>query len=229
VVLEDGSRQQLPPEQVQVKPIEEVEDAFSIAFVTDYSASMRDEDLEQISTFYLDLIAALPPVYEAEHVAFSETLTLVTDWSSDPGTLEAALAPQESIEREGTALYDGMGEGVDGLSLREGRVRIAVVATDGQENSSITWTRRAIVDRVEEEELIVVMVGSLFSDLEEMRVLAGDRGVFFYAAAYSELRAEVGAWIESLSDSVELRFIDLPAGASAVVFTGEGDSHEISL
>lgn len=204
-------------------------DVLSVSFVTDYSGSMRDEDLELIADLHADLVNGLPEVYEAEVVLFSTEVDRKVAFTEDQDKLLGALALDTSYERDSTALYDGMGKGVDGLSSRTRPARLMIVATDGAENDSIEWRRSELVEAMKDEDIYVVMIGSLFSDLEELQALTRGRGVYFYAADYLWIQSEVETWIESISTSTALRIEGLPSDTTGVRIEVAGKSATVTF
>jgi hypothetical protein len=186
---------------------------FSLSLITDYSDSMLDEDLVLISELYSELVTDLPAVYEAEVLAFSSRVTLQQEFSEDTDALLTALGPDLGVARQWTALYDAMGQGVTDLGSRERSIRIMVVATDGVDNSSSYWWPEEVIEAIEEEEVLVVMIGALFADVDQLERMAGDRGIYFYGTEYEGVAEDVQAWIESLASSVQVELEGVPAEA----------------
>ena len=204
-------------------------EVLSVSLVTDYSSSMRDSDIDMMSELYTDLVTDLPVVYEAEVVVFSTEVVQQQTFTEDAELLQAAVAPSSEIERDLTALYDGMGTSLDHLGERTRPARLLVVATDGAENASETWTQSAVIEAIEEENVMVVMIGSLFSDLDEFKALTGDRGIYFYAVDYQDIRGDLDTWVESISESVAVELDGLPADAASVRVELDGIKSSVEL
>ncbi len=204
-------------------------DVISMSLVTDYSTSMRDRDLIMMSDLYHDLVTKLPVVYEAEVSVFSSRVTFKQSFTEDEDLLRVAVSPDPLIERDQTSLYDSMGSSTDHLGSRDRPVRVLVVATDGGENSSSSWSRGALLEALEDEGVVVVMIGSLFSDVEEFKALTGDRGIYFYAADYEYILGELDTWVESLSESVAVDLEGLPEGATSVRVEVDGIEVTVDL
>lgn len=188
----------------------------SVGFVNDYSGSMSDADLELTAEIETDLVEVFPASFEAEITLFSTEVETRLPFSEDEAKMLAALEYDESFLREATALYDGMGSGAESLAERKRALRLLVVATDGQENSSQTFDKPAIVDLVEDNQLCVLVLGSLFADPKELRDLAGPCGVFFYTPSYGDLKSAVSSYVESMSQLSEITISSEARGEGAL-------------
>ncbi len=172
-------------------------DVLSLSVVNDYSASMRDADLNDVAEIEHDLLSYLPPIYEAEVTQFSELVTLRQPFTSDQAALLAAVATDANFERTSTALYDGMGTALTSLNTRPRPVRVLVVSTDGKENASTMFMEPALLAAIEQGDVFVIMLGALFADVDTLRRLAGDHGIYFYARGYGRLKSAVRELLES--------------------------------
>jgi hypothetical protein len=195
-------------------------DQISVGIVNDYSGSMQAADLTTISGIETDLFTYLPPVYEAEVTLFSTEVMVKQPFTSDKTAILAAVGRDETFMRDATALYDGMGTGLDSLVQRQRPVRLLIVATDGLENASTTYTKDRIIQTVNGNGVAVLMLGALFADVSEMRQLMGNRGFFFYTRLYDDMRAALEQYLKSLENMVELR---IPADQAA------GDSIRVEV
>ena len=180
------------------------EDLMSISIVTDYSGSMRDADIDNAALIYTDLFTALPSIYEAEAIVFSDEVTLQQTFTEDQTTILSAVARDDSIERSSTALYDGMGTALGYLTERTRPIKLLVTATDGLENASATYSKSQITSTISDNGVIVVMIGSLFSDVDELSDLAGSNGIYFFAQTYTEARTAMTTFISSLENIVRI-------------------------
>jgi hypothetical protein len=184
------------------------EDALSLEFVNDYSASMSLSDLRVVERIQHDLVAALPPIYEGEVTLFSNEVRVKQAFTSDRVTLLAAVERDEHFERKLTALYDGMGNGLDSLAARSRPARVLLVATDGLENASVAYKKSDIVKGIADGGVFVVMLGALFANESELASLAGPRGVYFYTPLYAQLGDRLSAWTSALAHGSA---VDIPA------------------
>ena len=197
-------------------------DLLSVGFVNDYSGSMSDPDLEVTAEIESDLISVLPNIFEGEVTMFSTVVEKRLAFSEDRMKVLAAVAYDSDFTRELTALYDGMGTGLTSLIERERPMRLLVVATDGQENESKTYVKSQLVELLEENNVCVLMLGSLFSDPSELKDLTGTCGVYFYTRGYGELKSTVEAYVESLAALTEVRIpAESWAGAKVELSWGE--------
>jgi hypothetical protein len=186
-------------------------DLLSLSVVNDYSASMRDADLDVVSEIETDLFGLMPPIYEAEVYQFSDMVHTKQAFSEDKAALLASVAIDGSYERGSTALLDGMGTALTTLGARDRPLRVLLVSTDGAENASTMFTQDQLLTTINGEKVVVIMLGALFADVNTLRTLSGDRGIFFYTRGYGRLKAAVQGLIDSLAHIAALH---LPASAA---------------
>jgi len=187
------------------------EGALSLEFVNDYSASMNLADLRVVERIQHDLVAALPPIYEGEVTLFSDEVRVKQAFTTDRNALLAGVQRDEHFERKLTALYDGMGNGLDSLTARSRPARVLMVATDGFENASVAYKKSDIVKGIADDGIFVIMLGALFAKESELASLAGPRGVYFYTPLYADLDDRLNAWMGALAHGAAL---DIPAGTA---------------
>jgi hypothetical protein len=220
-VVVDGETTTLDPEAYTIRRVE-AGDVIALSLINDYSGSMLDQDLDAVEQIHTDMFTYLPPVHETEVIQFSDEVDIRQSHTTDAEALLAAVARDDDYIRGSTALYDGMGIGLDRLVERDRPVKILMVSTDGAENSSSRYTKPELLQTTREHGVIVVMLGALLADVPEMRDLIGDRGALFYTRYYSELRAQMQAYLESLGEIVEVHLDPEYAEASSVVVTVDG-------
>lgn len=202
-------------------------DLLSIGIVNDYSGSMVQGDLQTVASIETDLFSYVPPVYEAEVTQFSSDVVVKQPFTTDQDALLGAVAYDESFDQQLTALYDGMGTGLDSLLTRNRPLRLLIVATDGQENDSQQYTRDEIIALVAAENVPVLMLGALFAEPAELRSLAGSRGVYFYTPYYDDARAQVEQYLTSLSNLVAINIPPDARGDGPVVVEADGAQGEL--
>jgi hypothetical protein len=183
-------------------------DVLSLGIVNDYSGSMSLDDLGVVERIETDLLTLLPPVCEVELTLFSTEVEVTQPFTTSCEAALPAVVRNTSFERDLTALYDGMGTGLESLVSRTRPIRLLVVSTDGLENASQSHSKSEIVDTVAAEGVPVIMLGALFADVSELRSLAGPRGLYFYTPLYADLRERTLQLLESLANMVQ---IDVPA------------------
>jgi hypothetical protein len=203
-------------------------DQIAIGLVNDYSVSMFDADLDAVAAMQKDLFTLLPPAYEAEVTLFSELTLVKQPFTADRDALLAAVARDDDFERATTALYDGMGAGLASLVARPRPVKVLFVSTDGAENASTKHTREGLVREAADEGVVVVMLGALLADVDELRALKGDRGFYFYTPFYGSMRQAVAPLFSALANMVELRLPPERAGAEAVEVDAGGQSTSLA-
>jgi hypothetical protein len=187
----------------------------SISFVNDYSGSMSNADLEVTSEIESDILGVLPDIFEGEVTLFSTEVSKKQAFTEDRQILLDAVAYDATFMRDLTALYDGMGAGLSSLVERERPVRLLVVATDGQENSSTEFAKNQLASTIADENVCVLILGSLFSDPAELADFSRGCGAYFYTPGYRDLKSAVSEYVESLGNMIE---VNIPAASR-----GDGD------
>lgn len=214
----DGSWQVLADGQFTFSLVGEApKDLLSIGVVNDYSGSMSSSDLQTVANIETDLFTYVPPVYEAEVTQFSSEVVVKQSFTSEQSVLLDAVSYDAEFDRQLTALYDGMGAGLDSLLTRTRPLRLLIVSTDGQENDSKQYEKAEIIDKVTREKVPVLMLGALFAQPSELRELAGPRGVYFYTPYYADARAQVEQYLESLSNLVAVNIPEEHRGDGPVM------------
>ena len=197
-------------------------DIISLSVVTDYSGSMMDEDLDTAAEIDTDIISILPEVCGMEVIYFSETVTQKLDFTETRSDALASILRDDSVERSSTALYDGMGAALAHLIASGRPIRFLITSTDGLENASTSYTKASLIDTIKNNRTFFLMLGSLFSDVDELTELAGENGVFFYAPSYAALKDEVVGFVNSLGETTQVA-IDAAyqAADSAAITVGD--------
>jgi hypothetical protein len=226
-----GAEQPLPVAEAEVSvDLQLPDDLLSLGIVNDYSASMRDADLADVSEIETDLVSILPSAHETEVTQFSDMATVVQPFSEDQAALLAAVDIDNEYERGSTALYDGMGVALDSLSKRERPLRVLLVSTDGAENASMTYSEQQLLTTIGQERVCVVMLGALFADVAQLERLSGGAcGVFFYARGYGRLKSAVQGLVESFGHIVAVHLPPSPADAVGAVVEAAGQQTTYSF
>jgi hypothetical protein len=198
------------------------QDLLSLAIVNDYSASMRDGDIADVSEIESDVLSILPAVHETEVTEFSDMATMVQPFSEDQDALLAAVGIDSDYERGSTALYDGMGTALDSLVMRKRPLHVLIVSTDGAENASMKYSEQQVLTTIGAQQVFVVMLGALFADVPTLKRLSGERGVFFYARGYGRLKSAVQGLVQSLGHIVAIHVPPHPADTASVVVEANG-------
>ena len=216
-----------PTSLVTVEPVADGDDVLSLGFATDYSLSISDSELTAISGVFsliLDGLSPpnLPQTYEGIAINFAVSVVLQQEWTEDHAALDAAfeLDPallDDAIFRNGTAFYDAlsfalrrdllledelMGPGL-GLVERCRPGHLMVAFTDGTDNASLETTKADLLPIIDESSAVMIMLGSLNADKDELIELTGDRGGFAFAHDLEGIGDVVSDWASSLSDMVK--------------------------
>lgn len=162
--------------------------ATAIANVLDYSASMSDEEVDE-SVGLFDRLWRSPGTAETrgEVVLFSADVRRRLPFTDDRNAVRTGLQRDPSMARASTSLYDAIGQAVEDLADEEG-ARLAIVATDGAENSSRSFDRDRLVAFARQHRVRVLFWGSLLADHREMADVAERTGgTFLYAPDLASL------------------------------------------
>jgi hypothetical protein len=228
------------PALVSVEPVVAGDDVLSLGFVTDYSTSIVDAELNAISAVYALVLDGLSPpnlplILEGEVINFSDSVVVQQDWSEDVALLQAALQRDDGFVRGNTAFYDALGVALqrelvldnDGLVERCRPAHLLISFTDGSENASVTYTKDTLLPIIDDSRAVLIMLGSLNADKDALIELAGDRGAFAYAYNLAGIQNVVQDWAASLSHMVKFTLdpatgfdtggITIELGAEAVV------------
>jgi hypothetical protein len=173
----------------------------SSACALDYSASMYDGDIDDAIEVF-DALFSIPVGLEADYRIFSDDVLLKTQFTSNNAALLEAIERDDSFPRQSTALFDGMGDGIGAAADRSGLVKLLVVATDGGENASTTFTDEdQLFQLAKQNDVHIVVAGSLLSDLDFMKRAASETdGFYFYSKAFGSLKSLVQDLIDALTE-----------------------------
>ena len=181
-------------------------DDASMAFVLDYSGSMSEESIRVAGRSFLPATQALGGLSSGAVVRFADAATLAVESTSSIGLVAAGLDFDPNFDRGLTALYDGIAAGVAAGSEGGTLCTFVVVNTDGLENASTNVDAAGVAKAIRDAKASAVFVGTFFSDTEEMEELAGEQGVFLYAATQEEVHERVAQWVEALRGGFVIEF-----------------------
>ncbi len=209
------------PNLWSVEPIADGDDVLSIGFATDYSLSIPDPELNAISGVFSDVLdnlslPPLPQVLEGMAINFALDPLLQQDWTEDPALLGAAFQVDadlliDDIFRNGTAFFDALGFSLqrdvgldsDGLVERCRPAHMQIAFTDGVDNASFTYTKETLLPIIDDSKVVMIMLGSLNADVDELTELGGDLGGFAYAINLAGIQDVVQKWADSLGHIVK--------------------------
>ena len=184
--------------------------------VLDASNSMRQGDKFAAATSAVDtFLASAPEDIRIGLVAFAGDLGTVVQPTTDHASVQAALTDIEL--RKGTAVYDGIAEGLD-LVGAEGSRSLLVLSDGGDTSSSTTLD---VVGNDATDGGVVVDVVSLANpkNAETMSELAEDTGGQVIPAEQDALSAVFSAQADALARQLLVTF-DRPEDASSEVNLG---------
>lgn len=184
--------------------------------VLDASNSMRQGDKFTAATSAVDtFLASAPDDIRIGLVAFAGDIGTVVQPTTDHASVQTALTDIEL--RKGTAVYDGIAEGLDMVGA-EGSRSLLVLSDGGDTSSSTTLD---VVGNDATDGGVVVDVVSLANpkNAETMSALAEDTGGQVIPAAQDALSAVFSAQADALAEQLLVTF-DRPEDASSEVNLG---------
>ena len=184
--------------------------------VLDASNSMRQGDKFTAATSAVDtFLASAPDDIRIGLVAFAGDIGTVVQPTTDHASVQAALTDIEL--RKGTAVYDGIAEGLD-LVGAEGSRSLLVLSDGGDTSSSTTLD---VVGNDATDGGVVVDVVSLANpkNAETMSALAEDTGGQVIPAEQDALSSVFSAQADALAKQLLVTF-DRPEDASSEVNLG---------
>ena len=90
------------PGLVSVEPVADGDEVLSLGFITDYSFSISDPELEAISdvfSYILDSLSppSLPQIFEGIAINFGSTVVVQQDWTGDANLLHNAFLLRQCL------------------------------------------------------------------------------------------------------------------------------------
>jgi hypothetical protein len=150
-----------------------------IPVIVDDSGSMSDCDVNFLIDGLSHLFGTLPPIYEARLLKFTEETVVAQDWTDDGDALAYAME-YTCTDRGSTALWDAVIDGIDAIPEDSTDLQVAVVFTDGLDNSS-EHSQSEAVTAGRSRSIPVVTVGMGLADIFALMNLAREtRGAFVY-------------------------------------------------
>jgi hypothetical protein len=211
-----GIEQKIPASGYTItKVMDNPTDLLSMALVGDYSGSMGDSDIALVSELFTDFTQYLTPISNFEVIYFSDDVTVQQTLTTDASLLQAALQKNTNIPRMTTALYDAMSKGAEDLAASTRLGHVLIVGTDGMENASLSHTKDTLKAALAaDKKLLVVIMGTFLSDIDEMRDLAGESGIFVYAEDVKKGKEAILAFSKAVRESVMIELSELYKGAT---------------
>ena len=211
--------------ELSIQPVTVGDKILSLSLITDYSGSIEDSALNDIGNVFRTILLNLPMVYEAQIINFSDTYHLEIDWTeaaTNYDDIVAATYRDDTIYRNGTALYDTIGFALlndpaivgtpttqgDGLIERCRPAHMMVVFSDGMENPqdnspNIYTDINELTAMIESSETIPIMLGTSNADLPTLQTFAGSRGAVVQILNTAGIESEISNWAQSLNYMVK--------------------------
>jgi len=167
----------------------------SVVLAIDRSRSMRGAKFANAIAAARQFVASKPGSDRVSVVAFGSNVVAVSRFSQNRGDADAALQGLSIDRRQGTALYDAVGDAVKVLTPQSG-ARVLILLTDGADTSS-THSLAAAAAVARDHNVLVYSIGIAGKDYTPapLQELAQDSGGTYYRANSSSALAHVYAAI----------------------------------
>jgi len=164
-LLEDGRPQTIKVFTAEPKPL-------AVAIVLDTSTTMEGAKIAAARESAVAFLRALTPADRAMVLGFSDDVRMLHELTDDTAALRASIESTDA--RGGTALYDAIWKGADGLCREDAR-RVVVLLSDGRDEASnglepgSLHTLQEALDQTLRCETMVFAIGfGRTSDLEQL-------------------------------------------------------------
>jgi tight adherence protein B len=173
----------------------------SVVVAIDRSRSMAGKRLDDAVAAARKFVAAKAGSDRVAIVVFGSAAVALTGFSSSTIDSDDALRTMAVDSKPGTALYDGLALSAHMLSREQGRARVVVLLTDGQDVSSETSLQDAVAAARKAGALVYpIGVGASATTDRPLREMAEETGGTYHGAATSSALAGIYSSI-----SAELR------------------------
>jgi tight adherence protein B len=211
----------------------------SVVIAVDRSRSMDGRQLDDAVAAARDFIAAKAGSDRVAVVVFGSHAVQLTRFSSSTIDADDALRTMAVDSTSGTALYDALGVSARMLAGEQGRARVVVLLTDGQDVSSVSSLSQSITAAKKASALVYpIVIGGADATRRPLQQMARETGGTFHGAAssaalkgiYASVAAELRrTWrLEYVTgarpgEKIHLRASLDPEGAAAADLTVPGD------
>jgi VWFA-related protein len=217
-VLVDGAQQILN----NVTYRELVSEPIIFSMVLDYSISLTDADIANLasaaSAFVQDLYSNTNPALNwGEIIKFATPIDVAQDFTDNPSDLTSAIDADYAGRGPGTFLYDALGKAiVDIEALRANPPTpdlppqsVIIVISDGQDHTSVTYSKDDIIDMADAAGIIVVSI-AFGTDVQGQQdlfdIASATNGLYFYAPTSSDVQSALDQLLDNLADQYILSF-----------------------
>ncbi len=225
----DGVETRLTNLDYNIKTIADIDATIkpliSISSIIDYSASMSNDDIDDAVSIYQDIYNIfITPIIESEIRLFSEMVMQKLDFNIDKEILNSHITRDDNYQKSSTALYDAMGTGFEELAQRDTPIKLMIVATDGMENASTIYnTEKSLYDLSQQHNIPVILLGSLFSDIDFMKNMAKEtNGLFIYSKSFITLKEEAKMMINMVKNIQVIQITKTTSPNSTFIVSVDG-------
>lgn len=193
--------------------------------MVDNSLSISNANREKIKSLVQDLIADRMNGEQVAIATFSETITMLTEYTDDYSTLKAAVEGIEYKDQE-TYFTDVLCEYLSTEQVREDVYRRIIVISDGVDNKSIGYTKEELSAMLKEQMIPVYAIGCINGknneQLENMFALARSTSADSFVLDEVENTLDITSVLNA--DRGVVRFLIKPAAEVM-----DGSKHAVKL
>jgi tight adherence protein B len=208
----------------------------AIDLLIDASRSMKGKPLAKAIAAARAFAAAKRPIDQFSVLSFGDEVSAGIPLTTDPTPVDAALREVEIAPKQGTALYDGLIDGVRALADAGVGRRVLVVLTDGDDTSSKATKAQVIAAAHEADVAIyaIALKSPTFKPLALTSITSSTGGGLFRANSgeIKSVYAEIGQALHSTylleytsslpATKIALRVTAPGATAATASFTADG-------
>lgn len=192
-------------------------DEVAVNFITDYSTSMVNSDLLNMSNYFKTIYDAFPKGVATQVAIFSDAIKYRTSgFSTDYNTVQKALDFDHTYIRGATALYDSWAQSIAGLVYEDKRVLVNILMTDGFENASSPRSRKALERMIEETGVFNVVIASTWAEPGDLQDLIGENGFVAFKYQIENSQTIIADIAQALRNMKVLRVEDDIGGLDGI-------------
>jgi hypothetical protein len=173
-----------------------------IAYTTDYSGSMLDNDIRQISGYFSDFHQILTALLPSTVQIFSDSVTpITTGFITNSVSLVNAFAFDEAYPRASTALYDAWARALMEIKSSNKFIGLNIMVTDGFENSSKTTDEVTLRNLINEVNAYNLVIACGWAEVNKLKNLVGSKGMVVFKYQIDEavqLAGDIGSALDNI-------------------------------
>ena len=181
----------------------------AVNFITDYSTSMINSDLFNMSDYFKSIYAGFPEGVATQVAVFSDGMKYRTQgYSKDYNTVQSALDFDQNYVRGGTALYDSWSYSIATLVAQNKRIMVNILMTDGFENASSPLSRGTLKKMIKDSGVFNVVIASTWAEPADLNDIIGENGFVAFKYQIEQAQTIIADIATALQNMKVLRLQD---------------------